>query len=118
LDAWLTPLKVVRRENAKELEAIKDATARQTRMAELGVERGVSNLMSSMIVEDAIKERGLTVHGVLFDVACGKLLDLGVGTNGKGGKAAGSTREEEKDLVKGNHGMLVFGGEGAKMAIR
>jgi len=116
LDAWLTPLKALRREHSEELKGIKDDTERQTRMAELGVRRGVENLMSSYVVEDAIEERGLTVHGVIFDVACGKLFDLGVGTGAKDGKNASAV--SEGDVVKGNHGMLVFEGEGAKMAIR
>jgi len=118
LDAWLTPLKALRREHREELEGIKDPTERQTRMAELGVERGVQNLLSNYVVEDAIKDRGLTVHGVIFDVACGKLFDLGVGTTGKGGKSSSGSAASDADLVSGNHGMLVFGGEGAKMAIR
>lgn len=108
----------MRAEHTEELEGIKDATERQTRMAELGVERGVQNLLSNYAVEDAIRDRGLTVHGVVFDVACGKIYDLGVGTEGKGGKASHASAASEADLVKGNHGMLVFGGEGAKIAIR
>jgi len=118
LDAWLTPLKALRKEHAEELQAIKNDTERQTRMAELGVQKGVENLLANCVVEDAIEERGLTVHGLVFDVACGKLYDLGVGTSGKAGKSAGSESIAGGDIVKGNHGMLVFGGEGVKMAVR
>jgi len=118
LDTWLTPLKALRKEHSEELEGIKNDTERQSRMAELGVERGVENLLANFVVDDAIKERGLSVHGVLFDVACGKLFDLGIGTSGNGGKSATAGAASEGHLVKGNHGMLVFGGEGAQMAIR
>ncbi|KFY18867.1 hypothetical protein V493_08290 [Pseudogymnoascus sp. VKM F-4281 (FW-2241)] len=111
LDTWLTPLKKLRRENKKELEGITDQGARTARLAELNVAAGVETLMSNADVEDAVKERGLLVHGVLFDIGSGKLRDLGVG-NSK------ADFVESERLVRGNHGMLVFGGEGSTMATR
>lgn len=73
--------------------------------------------MSNFVVEEAIKDRGLKVHGVVYDIACGKVRDLKCGNAGSlQGLTAG--QQEELDIIKGNHGMLVFGGEGAQMAIR
>lgn len=117
MDAWLTPLKAVRRENEAELKAIKDSKEQAKRLAELGVQRGVEVLMSCYVVEEAVRERGLRVHGCLYDIGCGKIRDLGFGNGG--GKALGQKDgAEEGEIVKGNHGMLVFGGSGASMAIR
>jgi len=112
IDTWITPLKILRKTNGAELKSITDDGKRAARLAELNVEMGVSNLLSNYVVEEAIKERGLTVHGVLYDVACGKIKDLKVGT----GKGAATNSAPENELVKGKHGMLVFGGEGATMA--
>ncbi|KAH8668235.1 carbonic anhydrase [Tricladium varicosporioides] len=122
LDAWLTPLKAVRMANDKELAEIKDDGKRTRRLAELNVERGVEVLMSNYVVEEAIKERGLKVHGVLYDIACGKINDLGYGNCGIDGKLSkkigGSDGAGEEEIVKGNHGMLVFQDDGASMTVR
>lgn len=117
LDAWLTPLKSVRAANEQELGAIKGDKERAKRLAELNVERGVQVLESCYVVEEAVRERGLQVHGVLYDIGCGKIRDLGVGSKGRG-DVPGSKTAEEGEIVKGNHAMLVFGGNGASMAIR
>jgi carbonic anhydrase len=79
LDTWLAPLKKLGRENKSELEGIADQGVRAARLAELNVAAGVETLLSNTVVEDAVKERGLLVHGVLFDIASGKLRDLRVG---------------------------------------
>jgi carbonic anhydrase len=115
LDAWLTPLKSVRMANEAELKEIQGGKERAKRLAELNVQRGVEVLLSTWVVEEAVRERGVQVHGVLYDIGCGKINDLGFGNSGKRipGKVA-----EEAEIVTGNHGMLVFGGGGASMAIR
>ena len=35
--------------------------------------------MSNVVVEEAVNERGLRLHGVLFDIPSGRLIDLNVG---------------------------------------
>ncbi|KAG7286590.1 hypothetical protein NEMBOFW57_008901 [Staphylotrichum longicolle] len=89
LDTWLTPLKAVKMAHAEELGAIKDDAARAVRIAELNVEAGVRVLMANGVVQDAIRERGLEVHGCLFDIGCGRIRDLGFGTRAKGRGSAG-----------------------------
>jgi len=114
LDTWLTPLKSIRKANEQELKEITDDGARGVRLAELNVEMGVHTILSNFVVEEAVRERGLKVHGVLYDIACGKIRDLGVGNCGDA-----SGREEEAKVVKGNHGVLVFGNDGAvEMTVR
>jgi len=117
IDAWIAPLKALRKANAEELEAIKDDKKRAIRLAEINVKSGVEALLSTYYIEEAVRERGLKVHGTVYDVACGRMTDLKCGNAGKKG-VAGVAGEEEKTVVKGNHGMLVFGGDGASIAIR
>jgi carbonic anhydrase len=110
LDTWLTPLKAVRAANHEALDAIRDNQARIARIAELNVEAGVKVLMANWTIQEAVRERGLEVHGVLFDIATGRIRDLGFGTK-PGGGAAG-------EEVRGRHAQLVFRGSNASMAVK
>lgn len=116
IDAWITPLKALRKQNEEELKAIRDEKKRAVRLAEMNVKSGVESLLSTYFIEEAVRERGLKVHGCVYDVACGRMTDLKCGNAGKKGVAG--VKEDETEIVKGNHGMLVFGGDGASMAIR
>jgi len=116
LDTWLTPLKAVRKANLAELNAIKDDGERGIRLAELNVVKGVETLLSMFPVEEAIKERGLKVHGVVYDIACGKIRDLGCGNAGSKG-IEGMDGSSEAEIVKGKHAMLVFQDSGASMKV-
>jgi len=80
LDTWLSPLKKVRRENIAELEAIQDLEDRMARLAELKVRSGVETLLSNCVIDEVIRESGLEVYGVIYNIACGKIKDLNVGT--------------------------------------
>lgn len=117
LDTWLTPLKAVRKTNLAELDSIKDSGKRAVRLAELNVERGVETLLSMFAVEEGIKERGLKVHGVLYDIGCGKIRDLGCGNAGSKG-IGGTDEASEGEIVKGKHAMLVFRDSGASMKVQ
>ncbi|KAI1814905.1 carbonic anhydrase [Poronia punctata] len=114
LDTWLLPLKAVRSANQEELSAITDDKARILRIAEMNVEAGVKVLMSNMTIQEAIQERGLQVHGVLFDIGSGKVRDLGFGTS----KGAEKSATGDGEVVKGNHGKLVFRGASASIAVQ
>jgi carbonic anhydrase len=118
LDTWLTPLKAVRKANLAELDGIKDVGKRGIRLAELNVERGVETLLSMFTVEEAIRERGLKVHGVLYDIGCGKIRDLAYGNAGSGKAINGVNGASEGEIVKGTHAMLVFRDSGASMKIQ
>ncbi len=110
LDTWLTPLRAVRASNREELEGVKDLGARAVRIAELNVQAGVGVLLANAVVADAVRERGLEVHGCLFDIASGRIRDLGFGTRSKGGAAG--------EEVRGRHAQLVFAGGNASMSVR
>ncbi|CAD6503770.1 BgTH12-05515 [Blumeria graminis f. sp. triticale] len=114
IDTWITPLRALRRTNAEEMAEIKDTKQRAIRLAELGVEMGVRNLLNNFSVNQAINERGLTVHGCIYDIGCGKIRNLRCGTDiciePPASKATG--------LVRGDHGTLVFADDGRNMAIQ
>jgi carbonic anhydrase len=108
LDTWLAPLKAVRNTYKKELTAISDDSARAVRLAELNVQAGVNTLLANFTVQDAIKQRGLQVHGTLFDIATGRIRDLGFGTAKPGLPTVGGTM----GVVRGQHAQLVFRNDG------
>jgi carbonic anhydrase len=80
LDAWLSPLRMLAEECEEEIEAAGDSDAdKGTKLAELNVEKGVNVLLGNSVVRQAVKERGLRVHGVIYDIAQGKVRDLECG---------------------------------------
>lgn len=116
LDTWLTPLKAVRFAHAEELAAIRDEKERAVRIAELNVEAGVKVLMANYTIQEAIRDRGLEVHGCLFDLGSGRIRDLGFG-NSKA-KVNGQRAPGPDEIIRGKHATLVFRNSGAAMAGR
>jgi len=76
LNPWLRNIRDVYRLHKTELNAIADEGARYNRLIELNVQEQCVNLIKTAAVQQANKERGLTVHGWVFDVHSGKLIDL------------------------------------------
>lgn len=113
IDTWISPLKALKRANAKELEAL-DETARSTKLAELNVAHGVEVILSNHVVEEAVLSRGLKVHGAIYDIAQGKVLDLKCGNEEKVESAAAGAGE----IVHGHYAQLEFGEGSASMAVR
>lgn len=113
LDAWLSPLRVIAERHSEELRGIKDERSRAARVAELSVQEGVRVIMSNWAVREAVRERGLEVHGCMYDVATGRLRDLGLGTDGVLRGAGGG-----EEVVRGRHATLVFRDGGATMAVQ
>lgn len=83
LDTWLTGLRAVRDANEAELYAIADDAVRATRLAELNVEAGTRTILANKAVQEAIKERGLQVHGTIYHVGTGVLQDLEFGAGSR-----------------------------------
>eukprot|EP00457_Paulinella_chromatophora_P002635 gb/GEZN01002640.1/.p1 GENE.gb/GEZN01002640.1/~~gb/GEZN01002640.1/.p1 ORF type:complete len:449 (-),score=58.02 gb/GEZN01002640.1/:91-1437(-) len=78
ISPWLKSIKQVIFDNEDELEDIEDKTERADRLVELNVEEQVSNLIKYPVVQQAIKERGIAVHGWVFSLKDGLLKDLEV----------------------------------------
>lgn len=76
LNPWLRNIRDVYRIHQAELNAITDVDARYNRLVELNVQEQCVNLIKTAAIQEAYYERGLTVHGWVFDIHTGKLIDL------------------------------------------
>lgn len=75
LDTWLMPLRQLRLQNLELLNKL-DPKEASDKLAELNIHHGLRVLKENSVVIDAIKERGLKIHGVIYDVGCGELREL------------------------------------------
>ncbi|KLJ07210.1 carbonic anhydrase [Blastomyces silverae] len=75
LDTWLMPLRHLREQNLGLLNSLSPQEAAQ-KLAEINVRQGLRTLKENSVILDAIEERGLELHGVLYDVANGILREL------------------------------------------
>lgn len=85
IDTWLMPLRALRQENLSLLDNLNE-TEKGLKLVELNVRAGVKVLHSNPVVIDAMSERGLQVHGLIYNVGTGELRELDI--------------EEEEEIVK------------------
>lgn len=76
LNPWLRNIRDVYRLHQTELDMISDTAQRYNRLIELNVQEQCVNLIKTAAVQEAHKERGLTVQGWVFDIHTGKIIDL------------------------------------------
>ncbi|MFH6767143.1 carbonic anhydrase [Gaetbulibacter aquiaggeris] len=76
LNPWLRNIRDVYRIHKNELNAITDEDKKYDRLVELNVKEQCVNLIKTAAVQKAYRDRGLKVHGWVFDVHTGKLIDL------------------------------------------
>ncbi len=76
LNPWLRNIRDVYRLHKVELNTIVNEEDRYNRLVELNVQEQCINLLKTAAVQDAIKHRNLQVHGWVFDISTGKLIDL------------------------------------------
>lgn len=76
LNPWLRNIRDVYRIHHLELDAIEDEDLRYKRLVELNVQEQCVNVLKTADVQKAYKERTLTVHGWVFDIKTGQLIDL------------------------------------------
>jgi carbonic anhydrase len=76
LNPWLRNIRDVYRLHKDELALVTDEEEKYKRLVELNVQEQCVNVIKTPDVQKAIKERGLTVHGWVFDVHSGELIDL------------------------------------------
>ena len=75
LDLWLQPMRALREKHADELAKL-EGLEKSTYMAKLNVTQGVNNLKRIPTVIDAMRDRGVQVHGVIYDLATGLLEEV------------------------------------------
>lgn len=76
LNPWLRNIRDVYRLHKTELNAITDEETKYKRLVELNVQEQCVNIIKTPDVQKAVKERSITVHGWVFDIQSGKLIDL------------------------------------------
>jgi carbonic anhydrase len=83
VDHWLHPIREVFHNHRSELEAIPEEGARLDRLCELNVMRQVTNVASDVFVQDAwARGQDLSIHGWVYSLANGLVIDLGVTVSG------------------------------------
>jgi len=76
LNPWLRNIRDVYRIHHGELDTITDEDLRYKRLVELNVQEQCVNVLKTADVQKAYNERTLTVHGWVFDIKSGQLIDL------------------------------------------
>lgn len=76
LNPWLRNIRDVFRMHQDELEAIKCEEERYKRLIELNVQEQCINVIKTTDVQKAFFKRGIQIHGWVFDIKTGKLIDL------------------------------------------
>lgn len=78
LNPWLRNIRDVYRLHKDELNGIEDEEEKYKRLVELNVQEQCVNVIKTAEVQKAYHERGITVHGWIFDIHSGKLMDLNI----------------------------------------
>lgn len=91
IDAWLAPIRKLREANNAgwDEEGLSDKD-KALRLVEANVRQGVQTVKENPEVIDAVRERGLQVHGLVYDVASGELRELEI----EEGEVEGKKRQE------------------------
>jgi carbonic anhydrase len=77
----------LRRKHKAELERLPDDDARAVRVAELNVHQSLDVLRQHPAIKKAVQDRGLTLHGMIYDLGAGQLRLLA--DTGSGKKSTG-----------------------------
>jgi len=76
LNPWLRNIRDVYRIHKDELDGISDEDEKYNRLVELNVQEQCVNVIKTAVVQKAIRDRDIKIHGWVFDIASGKIIDL------------------------------------------
>ena len=76
LNPWLRNIRDVYRLHVEELDTIEDTEERYKRLVELNVQEQCINVIKTAEVQRAYNDRKINVHGWVFDIHSGQLIDL------------------------------------------
>jgi carbonic anhydrase len=76
LNPWLRNIRDVYRLHKHELDQVEDIEERYKRLVELNVQEQCINIIKTSDLQFAYRDRGVTVHGWVFDIQSGRLIDL------------------------------------------
>jgi len=82
LNPWLRNIRDVYRDHQKKLNKIEDEEKRFRKLVEYNVQEQCVNVIKTAVIQRAWKERGVRVHGWVFDIGTGKLKDLKIDFEG------------------------------------
>lgn len=78
LNPWLRNIRDVYRLHKNELDSIDSEQKKYERLIELNVQEQCINVIKTADVQRAYLSRGLTVHGWIFNIHTGYLVDLNI----------------------------------------
>lgn len=78
LNPWLRNIRDVYRIHQKTLDAINNEEEKYKKLVELNVQEQCINVIKTAEVQRAYIKRNLKVHGWIFDIHSGKLIDLNI----------------------------------------
>lgn len=81
LNPWLENIREIAVLHKNELNAIKDGAKKNDRLVELNVQHQCTQLTKIEAVKKGCKERDLKIHGWIFDLHTGALIDLKIDKN-------------------------------------
>lgn len=81
LNPWLRNIRDVYRLHKDELNAIEDEQEKYNRLVELNVQEQCVNLIKTADVQKALRKRHITVHGWVFDIHTGHIIDMKIDFN-------------------------------------
>ncbi|MFT6718870.1 MAG: carbonic anhydrase, partial [Sphingobacteriales bacterium] len=78
LNPWLRNIRDVYRLHRDELNNIQDQEEKYKRLVELNVQEQCLNVLKTAEYQTALKERAVAIHGWVFDIHSGGLIDLNI----------------------------------------
>jgi carbonic anhydrase len=69
LDAWLEPVRALRRDRAADLAKLETEDEKADALAEWNVRRSLETLAAMDVVRDKVSAGKLQIHGMIYDVA-------------------------------------------------
>ncbi len=78
LNPWLRNIRDVYRIHKTELDTIKNEEEKYKRLIELNIQEQCVNVIKTAEVQKAYNERHITVHGWVFDIHSGKIINLNI----------------------------------------
>jgi carbonic anhydrase len=79
LNPWLRNIRDVYRLHKEELNSITDETKRYNRLVEINVQEQCINIIKMAVTQKSFLTKGYpSIHGLVFDVHSGKLIDLNI----------------------------------------
>ena len=75
IDTWLSPLRKLRAENAGRWKGL-DEKQKGVALVEANVRQGVQTLRENPDVIEGVEERGVELHGCVYDIATGVVREL------------------------------------------